>query len=121
MSETIALALIAGGQAVLLALIGVLAKRLGTMKRDVTAVKHEVKNDHKTNMREEQDARHGENTEKLDYIVQAVAWLIGMAVDNRADITDIQEQTGQGNTRRARRLARARPPIQHNEIPGASS
>lgn len=111
--QTIVLA----AQAVLLAMFGYLAKRLTTVKRDVADVKHEVKNDHKTNLREEQDERHGENSQKLDYLVLAVEWLIGMAVSNRTDITDLQEHTGQGRTRRARRLSRERPPIDMGDVP----
>lgn len=86
-------------------------------RRDVEAVKHEVKNDHAINFRVEQDTRHDENSTKLDYLVRSQQWLVHMALNNRTDISHLQEHTGQGRTRRARRLAGERPPISQEEIP----
>lgn len=107
--------------AVLVARMRTLKRDVATAKSDVAAVKHEVKNDHKTNLREEQDARHDENSQLLKQILDVVGWLANGWVDNRHDITDLQERTGQGNTRRARRLARARPPLDYTDIPGGTS
>lgn len=100
----------------------VLASRFGALKRDVATVKNEVKNDHKTNLREENDERHHENGTKLDQIIDLLAWLANGWVDNRADISDLQEQTGQPNTRRSRRLAAQKPPtIHYSDIPGGTT
>lgn len=121
MSDAVVVAIIGMAQAVLLAVLvpvlGFVLQRLGRVRRDVAAVKHEVKNDHSTNLRVEADERHSENSQKLDYLVGAVAWLIEGWRANRQDITELQEHTGQPHTRRARRLAQSRPPIQYTEIP----
>ncbi|WP_341935508.1 hypothetical protein MRBLWO14_001160 [Microbacterium sp. LWO14-1.2] len=60
MSESIALALIAGTQAILVAVIGVLGVRIGKVRRDTTATREQVVNHHETNFREENDSRHDE-------------------------------------------------------------
>lgn len=101
------------------ALSGVLVARISTLKRDVAAVKHEVKNDHDTNLRVEQDERHSENQKKLDYLVKAVEWLIAVAVNNRERIGDLEEHTGQPQapSRRSLRIARAQAFITENDIP----
>lgn len=96
----------------------ILVARFNAMRRDVAAVKHEVKNDHSKNMREEQDERHDENASKLDQLLDLVGWLANGWLENREDITTVLEHTGQGNTRRTRRLARARPPFNRTDIPG---
>ena len=100
------------------ALSAVMVAKFQGVRRDLATVKNEVKNDHETNLRVEQDERHDESQEKLDQIVKSVKWLVYMTRSNRDDITDLQEHTGQGETRRSRRLARQRPPIQPSDIPG---
>lgn len=111
MSEPVILGLLGFLGVLSTSMSGVVVAMFNTMRKDVKAVKHEVKNDHKTNFRDEQDVRHNENSDKLNYVVSAVAWLVGIAVDNRKDITNLQEHTGQPVTRRSARLARERPPI----------
>lgn len=125
MTEAIWIALLGTVQAISVAVIGVLGtflvRRVGAMQSDVAAVKHEVKNDHKTNMREEQDERHHDNSKKLDQLLDLCAWLVRGWTENRADIHELQEHTGQAGTRRARRLAAERPPvIDHHGIPGGT-
>lgn len=120
MSDAVLAAIIGVVGGLLTTYLGIVAKRLGAVTRDVAAVKHEVKNDHSTNLREEQDQRHGENTAKLDQILDVVGWLAQGWIENREDITTVLEHTGQGNTRRARRLARTRPPINRTDIPGGT-
>lgn len=74
MSEQILTTLITAGQAVTLALIGLIGIRLGKVKSDVGKVKadaaaartnsaaarEQVENNHDTNLREESDSRHAE-------------------------------------------------------------
>lgn len=126
MTEAVWIALLGTVQAVSVAVIGVLGtllvRRVGAMQTDVAAVKYEVKNDHKTNMREEQDTRHEDNSRKLDQILDSIVWLARGWRENREDITDLLEQTGQPVTRRARRLAAERPPmIRYDDLPMSRS
>jgi len=48
-------------------------KRFRTLGEDLGIVKHEVKNDHKTNLRVESDERHEENVGKLDTALRMIA------------------------------------------------
>jgi len=59
-SEPVLIALIGCTQAVLVALVSVLAVRVGRVQRDAAATREQVVNDHSTNMREENDTRHNE-------------------------------------------------------------
>lgn len=64
--------------AVLVVLVGVgtwrgfrrLRAFLAELRADLGDVKHQVKNDHDTNLRDEADQRHHENTRKLDSILE---------------------------------------------------
>lgn len=60
MSEAVLIALIGGVQAVTLGVLGILAKRVGNVRRDTTATREQVVNHHETNFREENDSRHDE-------------------------------------------------------------
>lgn len=60
MSEAVLVALIAAVQATTLGVLGILAKRVGNVRRDTTATREQVVNDHTTNFREENDSRHAE-------------------------------------------------------------
>ena len=60
MSEAVLIALIGGVQAITLAVLGILAKRVGNVRRDTAATRDQVVNHHDTNFREENDSRHGE-------------------------------------------------------------
>lgn len=62
MSEAVLVAIITGVQAVTLGVLGILAKRIGNVRRDTTATREQVVNDHTTNLREENDGRHAETT-----------------------------------------------------------
>ncbi|ROP64687.1 uncharacterized protein DUF2746 [Curtobacterium sp. PhB130] len=50
-----------------------LRKRFRALGEDLGVVKHEVKNDHKTNLRVESDERHEENSGKLDTALRMIA------------------------------------------------
>lgn len=50
-----------------------LRKRFTALGEDLGVVKGEVKNDHKTNLREEADERHNENSTKLDTALRMIA------------------------------------------------
>lgn len=52
-------------------------KKLEEIGQDLGLVKHEVKNNHSTNLREEADVRHDENARKLDWLIQAVTRIQG--------------------------------------------
>lgn len=60
MSDAVLIAAVGCAQAVLVALVGVIAVRMGRVRRDTEATRDHVVNDHSTNMREENDSRHAE-------------------------------------------------------------
>lgn len=60
MSDPVIVALIGCAQAVTVAFVGVLAVRIGKVRRDTTATREHVVNDHTTNFRDENDSRHDE-------------------------------------------------------------
>lgn len=60
MSDAVLIAGITGIQAITIALLGILAKRVGNVRRDTTATREQVVNHHETNFREENDSRHDE-------------------------------------------------------------
>lgn len=69
MSDTLLSALINGGFGLGVVVLGVLLNRkTNTLKRSVASVRAQVENDHPTNMREENDERHIETTDKLGEI-----------------------------------------------------
>lgn len=115
MSEPLWIALIGSVQAIIVTIVttfGVLfVKRLTAVRNDVAVVKTEVKNDHSINMREEITQGNQVTHRGLDRLWDTTAWLVTMAVENRTDITDNIERTGQPLTRRQRRLSTARPPL----------
>lgn len=56
----------------ILVIFAPLLKHMLETKRSVAEIKHEVKNDHSTNLREEQDARHAEQMESNFAIYQTL-------------------------------------------------
>lgn len=60
MSEAVLIALIGGVQAATVGVLGILAKRVGNVRRDTAATRDQVVNHHDTNFREENDSRHDE-------------------------------------------------------------
>lgn len=75
MDRDIVLALIGAGQAIILALIaaagiflGKVNGKVNKVREDSAVTRDQVANDHSTNLREEQDERHHENTATLDSI-----------------------------------------------------
>lgn len=93
MSETLLVTLITAGQAITLALIGLIGIRLGKVKTDVgrvqtdvgrvqkdaaaartnsAAAREQVENNHDTNLREENDSRHAETKRWFDELRETV-------------------------------------------------
>lgn len=77
MDRDVTLALIGAGQAIILALIaaagiflGKVNGKVNKVREDSAVTRDQVANDHSTNLREEQDSRHQENTTTLDTIVK---------------------------------------------------
>lgn len=67
MSDAVLIACITGVQAITLAVLGILAKRVGSVRRttravleDTAATREQVVNHHTTNLRVENDSRHAE-------------------------------------------------------------
>lgn len=80
MTDTVLTTLITAGQAITLALIGLVGIRLGKVKRDVASSKRDaaaarwqVENTHDTNMREENDSRHAETKSWIDALRKHVS------------------------------------------------
>lgn len=110
MTEGVWIALIAAGQGIVVGLFALLSVRIGAVKKDVALVKHEVKNDHKTNLRDEQDTRHNENARKLNWLVRAMDGVLGDLEyltngyrSNRARIENLEQTIPPRTTRRAYR------------------
>lgn len=68
MSDEVLNTLILAAQAVVVAGFGVLAVYVKNMGRDTKVIKHEVKNDHTTNLRDEQDERHHQQMRAIEYL-----------------------------------------------------
>jgi hypothetical protein len=60
MSDPVLISIVGCIQAVTVAIVGVLAVRIGKVHRDTKATRVQVENDHTTNLREENDGRHAE-------------------------------------------------------------
>ena len=60
MSDPVLISIVGCIQAVTVAIVGVLAVRIGKVRRDTTATREHVVNDHSTNFRDENDSRHAE-------------------------------------------------------------
>jgi FtsZ-interacting cell division protein ZipA len=63
MSDIVIVAIVNGAFAVIVLILGIL------LNRKVNKVKYQVVNGHSSNMREEGDERHAENSDKLDLII----------------------------------------------------
>ena len=82
MTEGVLIAIIGGVQAIML---GLLAK----IGRDTRTVKGEVKNDHTTNMREEQDDRHNEQMAEMRGIRRDIGRLDTRDIQRGVEIRDL--------------------------------
>jgi ABC-type nickel/cobalt efflux system permease component RcnA len=60
------------------------------LARDIAAIKHEVKNDHTTNFREEQDERHGQNAGQLGRIDRKLNRVLTILGDHDDRIEDLE-------------------------------
>lgn len=106
--------LIATAGSVAAASFAIIAARRAKHARDDTRViKAEVKNDHKTNLREEADERHTENARKLDQIIETTDDLVKRVKKLEGDEDD--------QTKRIERIektwprSRFAPPARHRE------
>lgn len=116
MDNDIALALIGAAQAIILALIaaagiflGKVNGKVNKVKEDSAVTRDQVANDHTTNLREEADERHHENTatlgsivRKLDTVQQQVAELFSSDIN--------LHRRAQSNADRIWELEHTRPP-----------
>lgn len=59
-----------------------------TLLKDVKDVKHEVKNDHSTNLRVENDSRHGEMLKLLNDVRQDIGGIRQELRDDRRSVSD---------------------------------
>lgn len=78
MNEAVIIALISAAGVVLAALVALIARVnivITRVKRDAAATRENVVNDHPMNMRVEQDERHGENSHKLDTILEELGYV----------------------------------------------
>lgn len=82
MTEPVTVAAIGAVATVLVAAVTVFGARL---QRGVTRIRHQVENDHSTNMRVENDERHEENKRALHAIWQLLH-------ENRADLGGVREE-----------------------------
>lgn len=82
MTEGVLIAIIGGVQAIML---GLLAK----IGRDTRTVKGEVKNDHSTNLREEQDDRHHEQMAEMRGIRRDIGRLDTRDIQRGVEIRDL--------------------------------
>lgn len=82
MTEGVLIALIGGVQAIML---GLLAK----IGRDTRTVKGEVKNDHTTNLREEQDDRHHEQMAEMRGIRRDIGRLDTRDIQRGVEVRDL--------------------------------
>lgn len=73
--------------AIIVALVG--AGVLG-IRRRVKRVQAQVENDHTTNLREEQDERHAENSRALHWLVGTVKTLVRDVGGIRQDLRDLR-------------------------------
>lgn len=67
---------------------------------ELKVVRHEVKNDHKTNLREEQDDRHDQNYRALNRIEQKVDQLAVAVGVHQYRLDDIDNDLGRTRDRR---------------------
>lgn len=91
--------LVAGVGAIVLAVLYVIVK-LRKLADDLGLVKHEVKNDHKTNLREEADDRHSQNYRALARIEEKVDALAITAGVHQFRLDQIDEDLERTRDRR---------------------
>lgn len=102
MSEQVMLSLIGAGQAIFLAVLGIISVyvtyKLKRLQASQEAVKEQVVNHHSTNLRVEADDRHTENRKmlssiKLEQVRQgrAIQTLIEFGQENRRRISSLEE------------------------------
>jgi hypothetical protein len=77
MSDAVLVAIISGSfttlGGIILAILGwLLSRRVNRIAEDTKATRVQVENDHPTNLREENDERHHENSTKLDTLIETV-------------------------------------------------
>lgn len=79
MSDVITVAIIQGFVGVVLLLLGAkLNGKINSVRDDAKATRHQVENNHDTNLREEADERHNENSRKLDKLGHSVVEILSI-------------------------------------------
>lgn len=73
-------------------IVALIAAGVLSTRRRVKRVQAQVENDHTTNMREEQDARHKENSTALHWLVGTVKTLVRDLGGIRQDIRDLRAE-----------------------------
>lgn len=72
-----------------IALAALLLEILRRMTRHIKAIKSEVKNDHTTNLREEQDKRHAATLERLSELSTDVKLLLQREASTASNVADV--------------------------------
>lgn len=92
MSDAVLIALISSLATVVVAAVGGI---LGVpIYRNSKRIRHQVENSHKTNLREESDERHVENSTSLGWIVKALTWMVPTLQTLVTDVTMIKLDLG---------------------------
>jgi len=98
---------ILGGILAALTALGYVIKKLRevvrwivALARDIAAIKHEVKNNHTTNLREEADERHNENTETLGTVNRKLTRVLTILGEHDDRIAELEENTRDGSPNR---------------------
>ncbi|MBT1542009.1 hypothetical protein KK103_09565 [Curtobacterium flaccumfaciens pv. flaccumfaciens] len=68
-----------------------LVRWIVALARDIAAIKHEVKNDHKTNLREEADVRHDENKATLGTVNRKLNRVLDLLGEHEDRIDELEQ------------------------------
>jgi Mg2+/citrate symporter len=88
MTEQTTIALIGSAGLVLAAFMSVIIAMLNRTRQHARATRDQVENSHTTNLREESDRRHSENTTRLVNLQVNVAHILGILTDHGDQIID---------------------------------
>jgi Mg2+/citrate symporter len=89
-TEQLGIALVSAAGLVLAAFMTVIVALLNRTRQHARAAREQVENSHTTNMREENDERHSENTTRLVNLQVNVAHILGILTDHGDKIIDSQ-------------------------------
>ena len=103
MSDPVLIAIIAAVQAITVALVGVVAVRLGGVRRDAAAARVQLTNDHQTNFREETDSRHEETLQLFGEVRKDIGGIRGDIRELGGRVTTLEQLELTEPPRRKRR------------------